>query len=88
MVIDTKFSSILASGRFGNAGLKSGYIYQMDAYVRSQEGRDPRWDGAAGLLLHPAIDGGLYEHVVIQNHAITFATVDLSSTATAIQNEL
>jgi 5-methylcytosine-specific restriction enzyme subunit McrC len=88
VVIDTKFSSILSSGRFGNAGLKSGYIYQMYAYVRSQEGRDPQWDGAAGLFLHPAIDGALHEHAVIQNHPITFATVDLSDTATAIRDEL
>jgi 5-methylcytosine-specific restriction enzyme subunit McrC len=88
VVIDTKFSSILASGRFGNATLKSGYLYQMYAYVRSQEGRDPRWDEAAGLFLHPAINGALYEHVTVQNHPITFATVDLSGLATAIRSEL
>lgn len=45
-------------------------------------------DGAAGLLLHPAIDQGFHEHVVIQNHPITFATVNLTGTATAIRNEL
>jgi 5-methylcytosine-specific restriction enzyme subunit McrC len=88
LVIDTKFTSILASGRFGNAGLKSGYLYQMYAYIRSQEGRDPRWDDAAGLFLHPAIDGALHEHVVIQNHPVTFATVDLSGPAAAIRNDL
>jgi 5-methylcytosine-specific restriction enzyme subunit McrC len=88
LVVDTKFTSILASGRFGDIRLKSGYIYQMYAYIRSQEGRDPRWDGAAGLFLHPAIDEALREHVVMQNHAITFATVDLAGPAAAIRNEL
>jgi 5-methylcytosine-specific restriction enzyme subunit McrC len=88
VVIDTKFSSILARGRFDNARLKSGYLYQMYAYVRSQEGRGPLWDRAAGLFLHPAIGGSLYEHVLIQNHPITFATVDLSGRAAAIRNEL
>ena len=45
VVVDTKFSSILASGRFGDASrLKSGYLYQMYAYVRSQDGRESRWD--------------------------------------------
>ena len=29
-----------------------GYIYQMYAYLRSQEGRDRRWDASAGLFLH------------------------------------
>lgn len=88
VVIDTKFSSIVASGRFGDASLRSGYLYQMYAYLRSQEGRAPRWDGAEGLFLHPAIDGALHEHVVIQNHPITFATVDLSGPAAAIRKEL
>jgi len=88
VVIDTKFTSILASGRFGDVGLKSGYLYQMYAYVRSQEGRAPWWDGASGLFLHPAIDRALREHAVIQNHHFTFATVDLAGQAAAIRNEL
>jgi 5-methylcytosine-specific restriction enzyme subunit McrC len=88
VVIDTKFTSIIASGRFRDAGLRSGYLYQMYAYLRSQEGCDPRWDQAAGLLLHPAIDASLYERVVIQNHPISFATVDLRRSPTVIRNEL
>jgi 5-methylcytosine-specific restriction enzyme subunit McrC len=88
LVIDTKFTSILAGGRFGDASLKSGCLYQIYAYLRSQEGCDPRWDEAAGLLLHPAIDASLHEHVVIQKHPISFATVELSATATAIRSDL
>ena len=88
MVIDTKFASILASGRFRDAGLKSGYLYQMYAYLRSQEGRNPRFDSADGLFLHPAIGGALNEHVVIQSHKITFATVDLAGPSAAIRSEL
>jgi 5-methylcytosine-specific restriction enzyme subunit McrC len=88
LVIDTKFTSILGIGRFGDASLKSGYLYQMYAYLRSQEGCDLRWATAAGLLLHPAIGSQLHEHVVIQSHSITFATVDLGSLSTAIRNEL
>ncbi|MGO9465332.1 MAG: 5-methylcytosine-specific restriction endonuclease system specificity protein McrC [Isosphaeraceae bacterium] len=88
LVIDTKFTSVLGKGRFGDASIKSGYLYQMYAYLRSQEGRGLRWDTAAGLFLHPAIGSLLHEHVVIQDHSITFATVDLSGPATAIRNEL
>src|ERR1017187_7478778 len=66
LVIDTKFAAILASGRFRDAGLKSGYLYQMYAYLRSQEGLDPRYNKAEGLFLHPAIDGVLYEHAEIE----------------------
>ena len=88
VVIDTKFSSILTKGRSGTAALKSGYLYQMYAYIRSQEGRDSLWEEAAGLFLHPAINGHIHERVVIQNHSITFATVDLGGSAAAIRNEL
>ena len=88
LVIDTKFTSVLGTGRFGNASLRSHYLYQMYAYLRSQEGRDRRWDTAAGLLLHPAMGSQLHEYVKIQCHSITFATVDLCGLPTAIRNEL
>jgi len=88
LVIDTKFTSVLGTGRFGEASLKSGYLYQMYAYLRSQEGRDHCWDTSAGLFLHPAIGSQLHEHVMIQGHSITFATVDLGGPSTAIRHEL
>jgi 5-methylcytosine-specific restriction enzyme subunit McrC len=88
LVVDTKFASITTSGRFRQTSLKSGYIYQMYAYLRSQEGRDPRWSDASGLFLHPAINENVREQVEIQNHRISFSTVDLAGTATGIRNEL
>ena len=88
LIIDTKFTSVLGTGRFGDASLKSGYLYQIYAYLRSREGRDLRWDTAAGLLLHPAIGSQFCEHVTIQGHSITFATVDLAGSSRAIRNEL
>jgi 5-methylcytosine-specific restriction enzyme subunit McrC len=88
VIVDTKFSSILGSRRFGDASLKSGYLYQMYAYVRSQESLGLRSDETAGLFLHPAIDVILHEHTVIQRHSITFATVNLGGSAAAIRTEL
>lgn len=88
LVIDTKFTSILVSGRFGNATIDSGYLYQMFAYLRSQEGRGTGYDRASGLLLYPAIDTTVREHTVIQGHRIVFGTVDLARGAMAIRQEL
>ena len=88
LVIDTKFTSILGVGRFGDASLKSGYLYQMYAYLRSQEGGDQRWDTSAGLFLHPAVGSQLYEQAMIQRHSIAFATVDLAASAMSIRSEL
>jgi 5-methylcytosine-specific restriction enzyme subunit McrC len=88
VIVDTKFSSILGSRRFGGASLKSQYLYQMYAYVRSQERIGLQADETAGLFLHPAITVTLYEQAVIQGHSITFATVDLGGSAANIRKDL
>lgn len=88
VIVDTNFASILGSRRFGGDTLKSDYLYQMYAYVRSQEGIGPRSAETAGLFVHPAIMASVYEHVTIQGHSITFATVNLGASPAAIRSEL
>ncbi|MDG6347793.1 5-methylcytosine-specific restriction endonuclease system specificity protein McrC [Luteimonas sp. 8-5] len=89
IVIDTKFTSIVTDGWYRDKSLRSGYVYQIYAYLRSQVGRgDPLADHAIGLLLHPAIGKMFDETVVIQGHAIRFATVDLASSPTEIREQL
>lgn len=89
IVIDTKFTSLLTEGWWKTATLRSGYIYQIYAYLRSQAGRgDSRADRASGLLLHPAIQEEVDESVTIQGHRIRFATVNLADDAVAIRNRL
>lgn len=79
IVIDTKFAGIFTRSVYREQALKSPYIYQMYAYLRSQAGRgDPLSDAAEGVLLHPAIDASVDETVRIQGHAIRFLTVDLT----------
>ena len=80
IVIDTKFTSIVTSGWYREETLRSGYVYQIYAYLRSQVGRgNALADRASGLLLHPAIGEMVDETVVIQGHSIRFATVDLTA---------
>ncbi|QYX51128.1 5-methylcytosine-specific restriction endonuclease system specificity protein McrC [Pseudomonas sp. S07E 245] len=89
IVIDTKFTSIVTSGWYREETLRSGYVYQIYAYLRSQVGRgDALADCASGLLLHPAIGLSVDETVVIQGHAIRFATVDLAASVVEIRNQL
>lgn len=87
-IIDTKFASILTPGRFRHETLKSGYLYQLYAYLRSQEGKEPVWNEASGMLLHPAIGERIFERARIQNHWLIFATVDLSQSPSKIRGEL
>ena len=57
IVIDTKFKSILGFGQYGNLRFDSENIYQMYAYLRSQErADDPGSLNSAGVLLYPATD--------------------------------
>ena len=89
IVIDTKFTSVLVEGWYREDTLRSGYIYQIYAYLRSQEGSgDVLADRAAGLLLHPSVGLSVDETVVIQGHAIRFATVDLGASASVIRERL
>ncbi|MFQ1828356.1 5-methylcytosine-specific restriction endonuclease system specificity protein McrC [Aeromonas veronii] len=89
IVIDTKFNSVVKRGWYREETLRSGYLYQIYAYLRSQEGKgDPLAKNASGLLLHPSVGYMVNEAVVIQNHEIRFATVDLGSSAREIREQL
>lgn len=89
IVIDTKFTSILTRGWYRDETLRSGYVYQIYAYLRSQVGRgDPLADGASGLLLHPSVGEAVDETVIIQGHEIRFATVDLTAPSDEIRAQL
>lgn len=89
IVIDTKFNSVVTRGWYREETLRSGYVYQIYAYLRSQEGNgDPLAENASGLLLHPSVGDMVNEAVVIQNHEIRFATIDLRATAREIREQL
>lgn len=89
IVIDTKFTSIVTAGWYREETLRSGYIYQIYAYLRSQVGRgDGLADSATGLLLHPSVGGMVDETVTIQGQRIRFATVDLAAPSEEIRSQL
>ena len=89
IVIDTKFTSILVGGWYREQSLRSGYIYQMYAYLRSQVGHGEHLaDCAEGVLLHPAVGQSLDECVVMHGQRIRFATLDLTATTSAIRASL
>jgi 5-methylcytosine-specific restriction enzyme subunit McrC len=89
IVIDTKFNSIVTRGWYREETLRSGYVYQIYAYLHSQIGRgDALADKACGLLLHPAIGEKLDELVVIQGRIIRFATVDLTTSSSDLRTRL
>lgn len=88
IIIDTKFAGILKPNQQDMPRLKSGYLYQLYAYLRTQEGRDAMADQAEGLLLHPAIGVDVDEAATFQAHRIRFATVDLAVDSSMIRRTL
>jgi len=89
IIIDTKFNSVVTQGWYREETLRSGYIYQIYTYLRSQEGNgDPLSEKASGLLLHPSVGEMVNENIIIQNHEIRFATVDLGASAKEIREQL
>jgi len=89
IIIDTKFTEIVQTGWYREASLKSGYLYQMYAYLRSQERpEDALSASATGVLLHPSVGDDYNEALEVQGHVIRFMTVDLTASAHDIRNRL
>ena len=89
LVIDTKFNSVTTKGWHRNESLRSRYLYQMYAYLRSQENTMlPSSLVSIGMLLHPTVDKEVTEKVTIQDHPIWFCTINLAATATLIRQRL
>lgn len=89
IIIDTKFTDVLASAQHGGARFKTGHLYQLYAYLRSQErAGDPLSLQADGLLLYPAVGLDIDETALIQDHRVRFATIDLALPSNEIIEKL
>ena len=69
--------------------MRSGCMYQMYAYLRSQEvaGDQPN-KLSNGLLFHPSVAVSYDEYMVVNGDWIRFATVDLTGTTAEIRQTL
>ena len=89
IVIDTKFASILGPDWYGKKSIKSPNIYQIYAYLRTQErDNDPLTRDSTGVLLYPSLGVDYFETALIQGHRLIFATVDLAADTSTIRGQL
>ncbi|MDO6644085.1 5-methylcytosine restriction system specificity protein McrC [Acinetobacter guillouiae] len=86
-IIDTKFNKILVRNRFGGEKYRNSYIYQIYAYLRSQEENGCR-AFQRGMLLHPSVGEEIADKVKIQGYSLEFQTIDLTATAKEIKTRL
>lgn len=81
-IIDTKFTSLVVANR-GKDIFKSGHLYQIYAYLRTQEEKIVLGTKAApetsGMLLYPEIGQSIHEHASIQDHELHLVTVNLGA---------
>ncbi len=90
IVIDTKFRSVFVRSRFTNKEkFRSENIYQMYAYIRSQETSiDSISFSTEGVLLYPTIGEDIDEAAEIDGHIFRFVTIDLSKPTAEIIKKL
>ncbi|MCP4099381.1 MAG: 5-methylcytosine-specific restriction endonuclease system specificity protein McrC [Planctomycetaceae bacterium] len=89
VIIDTKFTDVLTVSQYGGERFKTGHIYQLYAYLRSQERTDdPMSLCSDGLLLYPSIGVEVDETALIQNHRIRFVTIDLAQPSAEVVEKL
>ena len=89
IVLDTKYTAkSLLPNQWGTSVLNSSHIYQIYAYLRSQEHLSISDRNASGILLYPTAATELDEFVSLQGHQIHFRTVNLSLPWQQIEDRL
>jgi 5-methylcytosine-specific restriction enzyme subunit McrC len=69
--------------------LRSGYLYQLYAYLRTQEATTlgQGWC-SEGMLLHPHCGEAVDAYVDMQGHRLRFKTIDLMGSAEDFERQL
>jgi 5-methylcytosine-specific restriction enzyme subunit McrC len=79
LVIDTKYYiAALSASFYGTDKFRSDNLYQLYAYLRTQEDESISHRTASGMLLYPTTSYELCEAMFVQGHRIHLVTVDLS----------
>ena len=89
ILLDTKFTArSLVENRWGKEIFDSSHLYQLYAYLKSQEHLSEAHQTAIGILLYPAVKNRFSERVKLQDHTIRLETVDLAASWQEIERQL
>ena len=89
IVIDTKFTAhSLVQGQWGGVGFSSANLYQLYAYLRSQEHLSEHHECCEGILLYPAARYQLAERIGMHGHTLRWQTIDLSRSWENVESDL
>ncbi|HNM35436.1 MAG TPA: hypothetical protein PKI33_00165 [Anaerolineales bacterium] len=90
IILDTKFTAhSLIANPWSSEKFDSAHLYQVYAYLKTQEHLSDQHRHAAGVLLYPAVKQSfLSEKTEIQGHAFRVETVNLTMAWQAIEQRL
>ena len=89
IVLDTKFTAkSLTENQWGKAVFDSSHLYQIYAYLKSQEHLSEAHRTASGILLYPAVRNRFSENVRLQDQVIRLESVDLAAPWQEIEVQL
>ena len=90
LVIDTKFTHIFKETQYKSEMLRSGYLYQLYAYLHTQaeQLQAQGIEHSAGTLLHPQCGQAMDAYVDMQGHRMRFKTIDLMCSAGEFERQL
>jgi len=89
IVLDTKFTAkSLIQNQWGKEMFDPSHLYQVYAYLRTQEHRSDLHRKASGVLLYPAVKEDLKEVIPLPNHHIRIECVDLAAPWQAVERRL
>jgi len=90
IILDTKFTAqSLIKNQWGGEGFNSGHLYQLYAYLKTQEHVSEHHRQASGILLYPVVSKEkISERVCLQNQTVRIESVDLVAPWEEIEQHL
>ena len=89
LILDTKFTAhSLVKNQWGKQVLDSSHLYQLYAYLRSQEHLSEGHRNASGILLYLVVHDRFSERMELQDHLMRIECVDLTASWQDIERHL
>ncbi|MDQ2692575.1 MAG: hypothetical protein M3Y68_11120 [Chloroflexota bacterium] len=89
IILDTKFTvHSLVENQWGKPVYDSSHLYQIYAYLKSQEDLSDAHRKASGILLYPAVQYKLSDRTRLQGHVIRIESLDLAAPWQDVERQL
>jgi 5-methylcytosine-specific restriction enzyme subunit McrC len=89
IVLDTKFTAgSLVENQWGKPVYDSSHLYQLYAYLRSQEHLSESHRVATGILLYPSAHFSVSETLQLQEHLVRLECTDLAASWQDVEKQL